>query len=141
MVTHRNILLVDDETTVLNVAKLWLTEAGYQVRCTADGREAITAIEDERPDIMVVDWKMPNIDGIELCGWVRAQEFSNDVYILFLTARTEVDAVVEALSAGADDFLSKPVLREELVSRVHLASRRLATSTQAGTLPHELGRP
>ncbi len=51
---------------------------------------------------MIVDWKMPNMDGIELCGWVRQQEWASDVYILFLTARTDVDAIVEALSAGAD---------------------------------------
>ena len=120
------ILLVDDESTVLDVARLWLTEMGYQVRCATDGKEAVAAIEADCPNIMIVDWKMPNMDGIELCHWVRGQELPNEVYILFLTARTEVDAVVEALSAGADDFLSKPVLKGELVSRVNLASRRLA---------------
>ncbi len=115
MLTDQNVLLVDDEPAVLGVVRLWLTESGCQVRCAADGNEAIAAIEADRPQIMIVNWKMPNMDGIELCEWVRQQEWANEVYILFLTARTEVDAIVEALSAGADDFLSKPVSQEVAV--------------------------
>lgn len=126
--TDRKILLVDDEATVLKVVGLWLTDCGYRVRSATDGLEAIAAIEADCPEIIIVDWRMPNMDGIELCSWVRRQELPNEVYILFLTARTEVDAVVEALSAGADDFISKPVRQDELLNRVNLASRRLANA-------------
>ena len=128
MSQEHSILLVDDEATVLSVVTRWLTDNDYEVRSAVDGKEAIIAIESECPDIMIVDWKMPNMDGIELCGWVRSHELPKDVYILFLTARTAVEDVVEALSAGADDFLSKPVRGDELLSRVHLASRRLANA-------------
>jgi len=126
MQTGPKILLVDDEPAVVQVATLWLTDTGYSVDSARDGREAVTAIKHDCPNIMIVDWKMPNMDGIELCRWVRQETLPRNVYILFLTARAEVDDVVEALSAGADDFLSKPVMKDELLGRVHLASRRLA---------------
>ena len=64
MLTGRNVLLVDDESTVLRVVRHWLTENGCQVRCATDGKEAIAAIETERPQIMIVDWNMPNMNGI-----------------------------------------------------------------------------
>ena len=67
MLTDQNVLLVDDEPAVLDVVRLWLTESGCRVRCATDGKEAIAAIEAECPEIMIVDWKMPNMDGIELC--------------------------------------------------------------------------
>ena len=125
MLANHNILLVDDEPAVLDVVKVWLTDHGCQVRCAADGKEAMAAIETECPQIMVVDWEMPNVNGIVLCNWVREHEEAKHVYILFLTARSEVEAVVEALSTGADDFLSKPVTKDRLLSRLHLAARRL----------------
>jgi len=128
MLQARRILLVDDEATLLSVVTRWLSDNGYHVQCAADGKEAIAAIEMDCPEIMIVNWKMPNRDGIELCSWVRSQELPREIYILFLTARTAVEDVVEALAAGADDFLSKPVRADELLSRVHLASRRLANA-------------
>ena len=120
------VLLVDDESTVLSVLSVWLEESGYQVQCAADGLEAVKAIEADCPDILLTDWRMPNMNGIELCRWLRSQELPKEVYTLFLTVRSEVEAVVEALSAGANDFLSKPVRQSELLGRVELGARRLA---------------
>ena len=130
MSTEKSILVVDDEPTVLSALSIWLTRSGYRVQCAADGREAVRAIQADCPDILITDWQMPNMDGIQLCRWLRGQELPKEVYTLFLTVRCEVEAVVEALSAGADDFLSKPVHEEELLSRVHLASRRVETAGQ-----------
>ncbi len=123
------ILLVDDESTVLSVVGLWLEEAGYEIRCAEDGKQAIIAIEEECPDILITDWKMPNMDGIELCHWLRSQELPKEVYTLFLTVVSDVEKVVEALYAGANDFLSKPVNKWDLIARVQVASRRLEISS------------
>ena len=128
MSSGHKILLVDDESTVLSVVGLWLGEAGYEVRCAEDGKQAIIAIEAECPDILITDWKMPNMDGIELCRWLRSQELPKEVYTLFLTVVSDVDKVVEALYAGANDFLSKPVNKWDLIARVQVASRRLETT-------------
>ncbi len=129
MSNGHTVLLVDDESTVLSVVGLWLREAGYEVRCAEDGIEAITAIEMECPDILITDWKMPNMDGIELCHWLRSQELPKEVYTLFLTVVSDVEKVVEALYAGANDFLSKPVNKWDLIARVQVASRRLEISS------------
>ena len=128
MSNGHKILLVDDESTVLSVVGLWLEEAGYEIRCAEDGIEAIVAIEEQCPDILITDWKMPNMDGIELCRWLRDQELPKEVYTLFLTVVSDVEKVVEALYAGANDFLSKPVNKWDLSARVQVASRRLETS-------------
>ena len=129
MSNGHTVLLVDDESTVLSVVGLWLREAGYEVRCAEDGIEAITAIEMECPDILITDWKMPNMDGIELCRWLRSQELPKEVYTLFLTVVSDVEKIVEALYAGANDFLSKPVNKWDLIARVQVASRRLEISS------------
>ncbi len=128
MSNGHKVLLVDDESTVLSVISLWLEEAGYRVRCAEDGNEAIIAINAECPDILITDWQMPNMDGIELCRWLRSQNLPKEVYTLFLTIVSDVEKVVEALHAGANDFLSKPANKWDLIARVNVASRRLETS-------------
>ena len=125
MAEGHKVLLVDDEETVREVLSVWLEEGGYHVRTATDGVEAVAEIEADCPDILITDWRMPNMDGLELCDWLHQQDLPHPVYTLFVTVRSEVEAVVQALSAGADDFLSKPVCESELLGRVHLASRRL----------------
>ena len=126
MTEEYSILLVDDDQEFAKAMKRMFEKSGYAITLAGDGGEALEILAERDFALIISDLRMPNMDGIELCEWVRQQEWSSEVYILFLTARTEVYAVVEALSAGADDFLSKPVSKEELLSRVHLAARRLA---------------
>ena len=116
---------MDDDPTILRFVGAVLASAGYEVSSAADGLEAVAAIEAETPDFLITDWRMPNFDGIELCRWVRQARLPHYVYTIVMTARTEVRHMVEAISAGADDFFPKPVRPGELLSRMQAGTRIL----------------
>src|SRR5690606_15905122 len=108
-----NILLVDDDPAMLRLLAKWLESEGYSVRRANNGAEAIEAIKSDCPDILVTDWEMPQMDGMELCRWVRRDDLPHYVYTIFLTVRSGSSDMVCGLEAGADDFLKKPVDRGE----------------------------
>jgi diguanylate cyclase (GGDEF)-like protein len=113
-----DILVAEDDPTTRRLASKWLKESGYQVRQATDGQEALALIEQKCPAILVTDWQMPRMTGLELCRAVRQVELPHYLYILFLTAKANPESVQEALAAGADDFLAKPTDQNELLSRV-----------------------
>ncbi len=117
------VLLVDDDPAMLRLLTKWLESDGYQVLRTGDGRSAMEIIEKERPRLLVTDWEMPNVNGLELCRWVRSQNFGHYVYTVILTVRTDSEDMLKGLEAGADDFLKKPVDRNELVARIRAGTR------------------
>lgn len=118
------ILVVDDETDLAQLVAGYLRKAGLEVAVRHDGTEAVTAVRDFTPDVLVLDLGLPGIDGIEVCRQVRT--FS-DCHVLMLTARDdEVDKIV-GLSVGADDYVTKPFSPRELVARVQAMLRRART--------------
>jgi two-component system, cell cycle response regulator len=117
------VLLVDDDPAMLRLLAKWLKAEGYQVLRAGDGRKAMDVIEAEHPRLVVTDWEMPNVNGPELCRWLRSQNFGHYVYTIFLTIRSESADMVQGLEAGADDFLKKPVDRNELLARIRAGSR------------------
>ncbi|HMC09831.1 MAG TPA: diguanylate cyclase, partial [Pirellulaceae bacterium] len=117
------VLLVDDDPAMLRLLAKWLEAEGYQVLRAGDGRMAMELIEAERPRLLVTDWEMPNLNGLELCRWVRGQNFGHYLYTIFITVRTESADMFKGLEAGADDFLKKPVDRNELLARIRAGSR------------------
>jgi diguanylate cyclase (GGDEF)-like protein len=119
------ILLVDDDPAMLRILSRWLQRAGYPVRVASDGQEAIEAIETECPDVLLTDWEMPRMSGLELCSRVREMRLPHYVYVLFLTVRSASSEMVTGLESGADDFISKPVLEAELLARLHSCVRVL----------------
>ena len=115
------ILVVDDEKNIVELARLYLEDAGYVVESAYDGAEALAKIRSLRPALVVLDLMLPKIDGWEVCRRVRA---TSDVPIIMLTARSEdVDKIV-GLELGADDYLTKPFNPRELVARVRAVLRR-----------------
>ena len=115
------ILVVDDEANIRELARLYLEEAGYQVVTAVDGAQALTEVRRQEPDLMVLDLMLPQIDGWDVCRQVRA---NSDLPILMLTARDDdVDKIV-GLELGADDYLTKPFNPRELVARVRAILRR-----------------
>jgi len=123
------VAVVDDEANIRETVSYALKREGYRVGCYADGLEAWQAIENELPEVLVLDIVMPRLDGLELCRKVRA--VSEETPIIFLTSRDEEFDRVLGLELGADDYLCKPFSMRELVARVKVLVRRLALIRQA----------
>jgi two-component system response regulator MprA len=116
------LLVVDDDPSVREALALVLDLHGFDVATACDGREAIRTLALDSPDAVVLDVLMPGLDGLEVCRRMRAT--GNRTPVLMLTARAEVSDRVAGLEAGADDYLSKPFAREELIARLRALLRR-----------------
>jgi len=119
------ILCVDDEPDILEILKYNLSSEGYNVLTANDGLSAISKAKEIIPNLIIIDIMMPNMDGIEACEKLRADQKFNDTIIMFLTARGEDYSHVAAYEAGADDYVTKPVKPKVLVSKVKGLLRRL----------------
>src|SRR5580765_3016538 len=117
----QTVLVVEDESSIASFVALYLKNAGYSVRTAATGTDALAQAQSERPDLIVLDLMLPDIDGIEVCKRIRKDA---DLPILMLTARDEdVDKII-GLEVGADDYMTKPFNPRELVARVRSILRR-----------------
>jgi len=121
------VLVVEDEASIASFVAAYLKNAGYSVRTTASGTEALKLVESEKPSLVVLDLMLPDIDGVEVCKRIRQ---TGDLPVLMLTARDEdVDKII-GLEVGADDYLTKPFNPRELVARVKSVLRRAAPARQ-----------
>lgn len=128
-----SILIIDDDADIRDVVRIALTQAGFATHEAEDGLLGLAAIERLKPDLVVLDIGLPEMDGLEVCRTVRV---TSDVPILFLTAQgDEIDRIV-GLEMGGDDYLPKPFSPRELVARVKAILRRGATPTQDQPLRH-----
>ena len=119
------ILCVDDEPDILEILNYNLSNEGYNILTANDGLSAISKAKEIIPNLIIMDIMMPNMDGIEACEKLRADQKFNDTIIMFLTARGEDYSHVAAYEAGADDYVTKPVKPKILVSKVKGLLRRL----------------
>ena len=117
----KNILVVDDEAQITRVLKTTLSARGYGIRTASDGSQALQEMRAWQPDLIITDLRMPNMDGLELCRKVRTE---SRVPIIVLSVKGEESIKVEALDAGADDYVTKPFGVNELLARVRAALRR-----------------
>ena len=115
------VLVVDDEDHILELARLYLSREGYQIETVADGSQALARFGQVKPDLVVLDIMLPNLDGLTICREIRKQ---SQVPIIMLTARDEVTDKVVGLELGADDYLTKPFHPQELVARAKALVRR-----------------
>ncbi len=126
--SSERILLVDDEANIIQLSRLYLEREGFQVEAVGDGVSALQAVREKSPALMVLDLMLPQMDGLEVCRRLRAE--NNPVLILMVTARDDdVDKIV-GLELGADDYLTKPFNPRELVARVKAILRRSERSQQ-----------
>jgi putative two-component system response regulator len=123
-------LLVDDEKIGLKTLEVYTKNLGYDVLLAEDGHQAYGRWEKERPRLVITDWNMPGMDGVELCKRIREKEGDEYTYIVMVTARNETSDIVHGLEAGADDFLSKPVRKEELSVRLRAGERVLTLQSK-----------
>src|ERR1700730_16119260 len=112
------ILVVDDEAILLETIAYNLEQAGYQVFTAADGASALEAARREKPDLLILDLMLPVIDGLEVCRQLRRDDEMSNTLILMLTAKSEEIDKVVGLEVGADDYVTKPFGRHELLARV-----------------------
>jgi DNA-binding response OmpR family regulator len=124
-----DILVVDDEASVVEVVSLYLRRDGFQVRVASDGRQALDAIQTKLPTLVVLDVMLPELDGLEIMRRLRADP-SSDIPVILLTARSQEVDRIYGLELGADDYVTKPFSPAELVSRVKAVLRRSQRSTQ-----------
>ncbi len=121
---QRKVLIVDDEADIIDLLAYNLEQEGFTVMTAMDGETAIDLAREEKPDLVLLDIMMPKMDGIEACRQIRAIPELKQVYIIFLTARSEEYSEVAGFDVGADDYISKPIKPRVLISRIIAVIRR-----------------
>ena len=131
-----HILVVEDEPPLVEVLRYNLENEGYRVSVATDGTEALTQIHAEPPDLVILDWMLPQLSGIEVCRQIRTDPDAKDTPVIMLTARGEEADRVKGLVSGADDYVVKPFSPTELLARVRAVLRRSTSSSPDETLMH-----
>jgi len=127
----RSILIVEDEQPIRDMVAFGLRRAGFDVVEAEDSRAARARVADRRPDLMLVDWMLPDMSGLELTRLIKRDKETREIPIIMLTARALEQDKVTGLESGADDYITKPFSARELVARIHAVLRR-GTASQAG---------
>jgi two-component system phosphate regulon response regulator PhoB len=118
------ILVVEDEDALSALLEYNLEKEGFEVRLSSEGEDALLIVEEDKPDLVVLDWMLPGLSGIEICRRVRAAPETRDIPVIMLTARSDEDDRIRGLDTGADDYLTKPFSIPELIARVRALLRR-----------------
>jgi two-component system, OmpR family, phosphate regulon response regulator PhoB len=129
----KTVLIVEDEPAIREMVSFALARAGFEVDEAVDGKEAQERLADRLPDMILLDWMLPGVSGLELARRFKRDEYTRDVPIIMLTARGEEDDRVSGLESGVDDYVTKPFSPRELVARIKAVMRR--------TSPEEADKP
>lgn len=119
------VLVVEDDAALAELLTYNLGKEGFDVRHAPDGDEALIAIDEDVPDLILLDWMLPHMSGIEICRQLRARADTREIPVIMLTARGEDTDLVRGFETGADDYLTKPFSMTELVARVKSLLRRM----------------
>ena len=119
------ILVVEDEDSLATLLEYNLTKEGYAVALCADGEEALILVDEKQPDLLVLDWMLPTVSGIEVCRRLRQRTATRNLPIVMLTARGEESDRIRGLNTGADDYVVKPFSMSELAARIRAVLRRI----------------
>ncbi|HLU11121.1 MAG TPA: response regulator [Oceanobacillus sp.] len=114
----RDILIVDDEIGALTLIGIMLERGGFNVLKARDANSALSVLEENNPDLIILDVMMPGMDGIELCQVIRQRDATTKTPVLILSARGDAESIIRGIEAGANDYLPKPILHHDLVSKV-----------------------
>ncbi|OWV34747.1 phosphate regulon transcriptional regulatory protein PhoB [Pacificimonas flava] len=130
------VLIVEDDTNLVELLTYNLEKEGFATVQTEDGEEALVLAQEESPDIVILDWMIANLSGIEVCRRLRRSPATQNVPIIMLTARTEEADRIRGLETGADDYITKPFSPRELVARINAVLRRLRPAIAGATLSY-----
>ena len=136
MMVAKRLLLVEDDRALAELVTFHFERAGYAVTRTGDGEEALILAEEIKPDLVLLDWMIEGISGIEVCRRLRRKGATSNVPIIMLTARGEEDDRLRGLETGADDYVTKPFSPKELVVRAAAVLRRVRPALAAETLDY-----
>ena len=128
------VLVVEDEAALVTMLRYNLEKQGFRVDEAADGQEALTRIAEAQPDLVLLDWMLPVVSGIEVCRQIRRRPATRELPVIMLTARTEDQDAVRALNTGADDYITKPFSVEALLARMRALLRRAGAVPAKGQL-------
>ena len=132
--SNYKILIVDDEPDIIELLNYNIQKEGYITESAADGSIAIKKAKEFKPDIILMDVMMPNMDGIEACRLIKESADDYDPYVIFLTARTEEFTEVAAFDVGANDFIAKPIKPRALLSRIQSVIKRISKDKNQDSL-------
>ncbi len=130
------ILLVEDDANLIELLRYNLESAGLDVIQTDDGEDALLLAEEEKPDLVILDWMIANLSGIEVCRRLRRAPATANLPIVMLTARADEADRIRGLETGADDYLTKPFSPRELIARINAVLRRLRPALAGGALDY-----
>ncbi|GAA3740635.1 MULTISPECIES: response regulator transcription factor [Flavobacterium] len=135
-----HILIVEDEVGIVQFLKQGLLEEGYQITTAADGSKGFELVQEQKFDLILLDWMLPKINGLDLCKAIRIKDQTTP--IIFLTAKDTVQETIEGLKAGANDYIKKPFSFEELVERikVHFRNKKQIETLTLGNITMDLSR-
>lgn len=122
------VLLVEDEVAIVTMLRYNLEREGFKVLATGDGEEAVNMVRDHSPDVIVLDWMLPGMTGVEVCKQLRWDQQTKNIPIIMLSARGEEGDRIRGLDSGADDYMVKPFSPSELISRIRAVFRRIRPS-------------
>ncbi len=120
-----NVLVVEDEESLATLLEYNLGKEGFDTRVASDGEEALLRIDEKVPDLIVLDWMLPKVSGIEVCRRLRSRNDTRNLPMIMLTARAEEADRIRGLETGADDYMVKPFSMNELVARIRAVLRRI----------------
>ncbi len=135
--TAKRILIVEDEKPIRDLVAFGLRRAGYEVSEAEDCRSARASLVDQRPDLMLVDWMLPDMSGLELTRSLKRDKETEDIPVIMLTARAEEQDKVGGLEGGADDYVTKPFSPRELLARIQAVMRRASPAGGEDVLEFE----
>ena len=124
------VFILEDDLDQAELVKQWLENAGHHCQHFINGRDFIEKIPFEQPDLLILDWNLPGLSGLEILNWIRSSDF-NDLPVIFATTRGHDEDLVNALDQGADDYLVKPIKEIELIARANALHRRHNQTTKA----------
>ncbi|MGE5516005.1 MAG: phosphate regulon transcriptional regulator PhoB [Bacteroidota bacterium] len=128
------ILIVEDEAALVTMLRYNLEKEGYRVCEAGDGEEALTVVAERKPDLVVLDWMLPSLSGIEVCRQLRRKQATRELPVIMLTARGEEGDKIRGLNTGADDYMTKPFSLPELMARIRAMLRRVQPVPAKGML-------
>lgn len=132
------LLLADDDELMCGLIEAVLVAHGHEVECFTDGATVWAAYERAPVPMLVLDWQMPGLDGLEVCRRIRAHPEGEQAYVLVVTAKSGMNSLEAVLDAGADDYLSKPVVPQDIAARLRIAERRMEAAAARREVEAEL---